>query len=92
MGHHYTHGDRVHEEEGPYHHYVHQDDGHHHEHHHDKEYVTSAKEALAHHQAKHVEELHEAIEQDFTHKLMDYKKKQTGHEYRLFGHTMVSYD
>ena len=36
---------------------------------------------------------HEGIkEEEFSHKLMDYKKKQTGHEFRLFGHTMASYD
>ena len=38
--------------------------------------------------------LHESHDhhEDFGHKLMDYKREQTGQEYRLFGRTMASYD
>ena len=32
----------------------------------------------------------EAIKADFTKKMIEYKKQQTGNEYRLFGQTMVS--
>jgi hypothetical protein len=32
------------------------------------------------------------IEDDFAHKLIDYKTKTMGEEYRLFGKTMVSYE
>lgn len=42
--------------------------------------------------AKEEKDLAKAIEKDFASKLIDYKTKQSGHEFRLFGHTMVSYD
>lgn len=51
-----------------------------------------ATEVLAEHQKAKTEEVHKAIEEDFAKKLMQHKQKQTGHEFRLFGHTMVSYD
>ena len=37
-------------------------------------------------------EVRKSIEEDFAQKLVDYKTSQSGNEYRLFGHTMVTYD
>ncbi len=74
------------------------DDDHHHKHHknkhHDKHYYdhhVDAHEAVSRHHEKEVAMVHKAIEDDFAHKLMDFKQSQTGHEFRLFGHTMVNY-
>ena len=33
-----------------------------------------------------------SIEEDFAKKLINYKTSQSGHEYRLFGHTMVTFE
>ena len=37
------------------------------------------------------EDVRQAIEDDFAQKLIDYKTTASGKEYRLFGHTMVTY-
>ena len=37
-------------------------------------------------------EVRKSIEADFAQKLVDYKTSQSGNEYRLFGHTMVTYE
>ena len=47
------------------------------------ELVEREKERVMEHQK-------EAIKADFTKKMIEYKKQQTGNEYRLFGQTMVS--
>ena len=47
-------------------------------------------DATAAHQLK--QDRGEKIEEDFAHKLIDYKTKSMGSEYRLFGHTMVSFE
>ena len=38
------------------------------------------------------DDVKKAIEHDFAKKLINYKTTQSGHEYRLFGHTMVTYE
>ena len=59
-----------------------------------KESIREAEQAEL--QAEKVEEYlmheHHDDHDEFSHKLMDYKRKQTGQEYRLFGRTMASYD
>lgn len=55
-------------------------------------HVAPAHEVLAGRHHKHHEEEHHAIEADFASKLIDYKTKQSGQEFRLFGHTMASYE
>mmetsp|Transcript_23665 Transcript_23665/g.29304 ORF Transcript_23665/g.29304 Transcript_23665/m.29304 type:complete len:202 (+) Transcript_23665:115-720(+) len=54
--------------------------------------TTPAHDVLADRHRMEQEMAAMAIEEDFASKLIDYKTKQTGHEFRLFGHTMVSYD
>ncbi len=93
--HHYTRTDSDSDSDDDHHkhHYKKYHDKHHHkDHHYEKEHHIDALEALARHHDKEVEIAHKAIEDDFAHKLMDFKQSQTGHEFRLFGHTMVSYD
>lgn len=79
------------ESESPYHHYsshLPEDDHHYHQ----ESRHAPAHEILKHERARQAEEVHQAIEHDFVDKLMDYKQKKTGQEFRLFGHTMVSYE
>ena len=65
---------------------------HHRDHEYGAEYVAPAHEILADRHVKHQQDEKHAIEADFAHKMIDYKTKQSGHEFRLFGKTMVSYE
>ena len=54
--------------------------------------MDPAHEILAERLEEHLKDEKHAIEADFADKMINYKTKQSGHEFRLFGHTMVSYD
>lgn len=51
-----------------------------------------AKELVANERERVANAAHQAIQDDFTNKLMEHKKAQTGNDFRLFGHTMASYE
>lgn len=86
--------EHIHQVKKPHHHHKHDYEGEIEMHHytHGDVIVDPAHEILAERLEEHLKDEKHAIEADFADKMINYKTKQSGHEFRLFGRTMVSYD